>query len=237
MSQASHITLNFKDFCQRINQSEDDIYAELYEQHRSQFSVQNQKIAVKKLRKIFESTFSLANESGFQAMTLRKLAAHTQMSMGGLYAYIHSKDDIAQLIFSFLNSYCDSRIKDLLDETQTATQRLTTLIHIHVYFSELMHPWFYFAYMETKNLPKEYRHMAIQSELNMEHKIAEVIELGVNNSEFKCDNILLTASMIKALLQDWYLKRWKHTKREVNVDQYARQVEQISLCHLTHLNG
>ena len=34
----------------------------------------------------------------------------------------------------------------------------------------------------------------------------------------------LTASIIKAMLQDWYLKRWKYAKRRVSVEKYARFV-------------
>lgn len=31
----------------------------------------------------------------------------------------------------------------------------------------------------------------------------------------------LVASVIKAMLQDWYLKRWKYKNRKVLVDEYA----------------
>jgi len=31
----------------------------------------------------------------------------------------------------------------------------------------------------------------------------------------------LTASVIKAMLQDWYLKRSKYRKRSISVDQYS----------------
>jgi hypothetical protein len=32
----------------------------------------------------------------------------------------------------------------------------------------------------------------------------------------------LTASVIKAMLQDWYLKRSKYAARKISVDEYAR---------------
>jgi len=35
---------------------------------------------------------------------------------------------------------------------------------------------------------------------------------------------LLVASVIKAMVQDWYVKRWKYAKRNVTVDQYAKLV-------------
>ena len=37
-----------------------------------------------------------------------------------------------------------------------------------------------------------------------------------------CRDPQLTASIIKAMLQDWYLKRSKYRKRNLSVDQYAK---------------
>ena len=31
----------------------------------------------------------------------------------------------------------------------------------------------------------------------------------------------MTASLLKAMLQDWYLKRWKYAGRRISVDQYV----------------
>jgi hypothetical protein len=35
-------------------------------------------------------------------------------------------------------------------------------------------------------------------------------------------NSLLAASLIKAMLQDWYLKRPKYAQRQISVDHYAQ---------------
>lgn len=224
--------MNFKNFCKQVKQPPDALYAELYLQHQQQFSIRNQRIAVKKLQKIFESTFQLANEKGFQAMTLRQLATATKMSMGGLYAYIHSKDDLAQIIHSFLNHYCEERFSTLVSNDLSPKEELISLIRIHLYLSELMQPWFYFAYMETKNLSKKHKTTAINSELWMENKLQNLIEIGVKNKNFKENNSQIIASLIKALLQDWYLKRWKYKKRKTSVDTYAKQVEEMVLSTL-----
>jgi hypothetical protein len=37
----------------------------------------------------------------------------------------------------------------------------------------------------------------------------------------------LTASVIKAMLQDWYLKRSKYRKRNISVDHYSEFVLQF----------
>jgi len=225
----------FKTFCQLVKQEPQHLYTELFLSHS--FSIRNQRIAVKNLQIICEATFSLANEVGFQAMTLRQLSKQTAMSMGGLYAYIKSKDDLAYLIYSFLNSYCEDKLERLISDDMTSRSKLIALIHGHIYLSELMQPWFYFAYMETKNLSKEHKGWAFHSEVNMETRLFDTIQTGMDEGYFKkddfsTDQVLLTTSLIKAMLQDWYLKPWKYKKRKVTVDQYARQVVAICLQYL-----
>jgi len=228
-------SMTLKSFKQWLNLSTKNLYTELYDQHH--FSIRNQRIAVKNLQKICEATFLLANEVGFQAMTLRQLSQQTGMSMGGLYAYIKSKDDLAQLIYSFLNQYCVDKITELVKADQSADKTLVVLIHSHLYLSELLQPWFYFAFMETKNLSQEYKNVAINSELTMEKLLHKTINEGLKEKTFSIDDepsekSQLTAAMIKAMLQDWYLKRWKYKKRKITVDAYAKQVVDISLKYL-----
>ena len=54
-----------------------------------------------------------------------------------------------------------------------------------------------------------------------ENILIEILEAGEKIGVFKKNKHLLTASIIKAMQQEWYLKRWKYTKRKISVDQYA----------------
>src|SRR3712207_4360382 len=87
-----------------------------------------------------------------------------------------------------------------------------------------MQPWFQFAYMEAKAFPKEGREKARRSELATEALIADALTEGVRREQFVVANIELTASLIKPLLQDWYVKRGKYRRRGVSPEQYVQSV-------------
>ena len=140
-----------------------------------------------------------------------------------------SKDDLARLIHSFLERYCSDKLTLLVSDKLSTDKQLVALIHAHIYLSELMQPWFYFAYMETKNLAKSFKGAAILSELKMEDKIYHLIRAHGSLPDEKAQ---LTSSLVKAMLQDWYLKRWKYKKRKINVDKYAEQVVDILLTYI-----
>ena len=71
--------------------------------HKEKMQIKNEKIAIPNLQKIFEATFKLSNTHGFQGMSLRDLSKETGISMGGLYSYIGSKNDLASVIFLWLS--------------------------------------------------------------------------------------------------------------------------------------
>ncbi len=50
---------------------------------------------------------------------------------------------------------------------------------------------------------------------------------GQQEGVFRPHDPQLGAGIIKAMLQDWYLKRSKHARREVSVDQYAAYLQKF----------
>jgi hypothetical protein len=42
----------------------------------------------------------------------------------------------------------------------------------------------------------------------------------------------LSAALIKAMLQDWYLKRWKYERRKVMVEQYGEFLVDLVLSYI-----
>ena len=74
-------------------------------------------------------------------------------------------------------------------------------------------------------LNKEQKKYAIQSELKVEKKLTDAIKTGQKSGIYS--NILsaeTVAAHIKPLLHDWYLKRWKYSKRDTSVDDYVAHV-------------
>lgn len=218
---------NYEAFRRELSMSKEDVIRELYRQNQDRISIKKEQTAVKNLTRIIDSTLRLANSKGFHAMTLRDLCADSRMSTGGLYAYIRNKDDLIHLIQS--HGFIITR-RTLLRYTQgieDVRERLFSAIKAHLYLSELMRAWFYFSYMEAKSLPPEEKRDAVAIELEIEEIFLGVIEAGIEAGIYQPRNARLVASMIKALLQDWYLKRRKYRDQKVSVDDYAGFVRDV----------
>lgn len=215
---------SLKEFRRGIGLSLQGIVRELFRAQPERFQVRNENVAVRNLSAILEATLTLANRKGFQAMSLRDLAKATGMSLGGLYAYIRSKDDLVSLIQAHGRLLVHRLLIEADSDSADARAQLAAAVRRHLYLSEVLRAWFYFSYMEARHLPAPERHAAQDSEITTEEWFRKIIESGQQRGVFREGDAQLIAALLKAWLQEWYLKRWKYAARGVNVEQYAAGV-------------
>lgn len=213
-----------KSFRREAGLSMPTIVRELYRANSAQFQVQNETVAVKNLLRIIDATLNLANKKGFAAMSLRDLAAATGMSLGGLYAYIRSKDDLVTLIQSQGRKLVAQTLSAALAAHSQPAEQLQASIRAHLFLSESLRAWFFFSYMEARHLPPEQRRLAVASELQTEALYHDIISAGQTAGVFRGTDASMASAQLKALLQDWYLKRKKYRSRGISVEQYADAV-------------
>ncbi len=213
--------MQFSDFKKKFKMSMKDICLDIINDENNSISVKNQRIGFEKLKIIIETAIKLSNKKGFHAMSLRKLCSESGLSMGGLYGYISSKDELLEVIQSQGRRMVLKVINECLDESYDLEEQLERAIYTHLYISEMIQPWFFFSYMESRFFTKEEQERSIKMELLTEQVFSDILEKGRLKGRFQLKDPVLTASVIKAMLQDWYLKRWKYTKRNISVEDYA----------------
>jgi TetR/AcrR family transcriptional regulator, cholesterol catabolism regulator len=214
--------MTYAEFSKLIQVSKKDICRETFAENRKTIRIKKEKTVVKNLEKIFGAVLKISNQKGFQAMTMRDLSQESGLSMGALYAYFSGKDELVEMLQHQRRSISGRIINETVNAQKTPWGKLKAAIYTHLYLSEAMQPWFYFSFMEAKNLNKEERKKAVLSEQNSEKMFTEIIKEGQAEGVFSDCHGELAAGQIKALLQDWYLKHSKYTKRNVTVEQYAK---------------
>lgn len=216
--------INYNKFLKTIPHTTEDLSGEIFDSQLNRIRIKKRRIAVKNLTRIFEATLSLSNSKGFRSMSLRDLSKEVGITMGGLYLYFKSKDDLIDLIQN-QSIRMTKRIVETIDiTTEEPQEALGKAIRYYLYLSEAHRPWFYFLYMETKNFSPAQKKRAVDLELFVENIFKEILERGRVEGLFILKDTRLAASMINALLMDWFLKRPKYFKRKISVDKYAARI-------------
>lgn len=213
--------MKYDEFQKLINITKQDLLKNAFVENKKNIKIKKEKTIIKNLDKIFNAVLKISNTKGFQTMSMRDLSKEADMSMGALYAYFSSKEELLSMLQRQGRTLALEVIEKSINTRENALDRLRTAIRTHLYISESMQPWFYFSYMEAKNLNRAEREKAINIELYAEKVLTEILVQGEDEGIFKTRNHKLSASiLIMPMLRDWYLNRWKYGKRNVSVEQY-----------------
>jgi AcrR family transcriptional regulator len=170
--------MDLKSFEKQVAVSTEDICREIFRNRSGSIKVKKEKVAVRNLVRIFKATLKLANNKGFHAMSLRDLCAESGMSMGGLYAYFKNKEELLTLIQEQGRAIVARVMMDQLAGIDEARRALDRAIRSHLYLSEVLQPWFFFSYMETRFFHAAEGKRAIAGELQTESIFSDILESG-----------------------------------------------------------
>lgn len=229
--------MNYAQFQKEIRITRKSICREIYARNPGKIRIKKEETVMRNLEKIFTAALKISNDKGFKAMTLRDLGAETGLSTGALYAYFSGKEDLLNMMMHHLRATVLGTLESCIEPESDAARKLQTTIRVHLYLSEAMQPLFYFSYMETKNMPRSQRERRIAESDAIEKRIADIIREGSEARIFKALDPDMSAGVIKAMLQEWYLKRKKYARREISVDRYADFVESVVMSFLAETGG
>lgn len=214
---------NFAEFRRASPIDSDNVYGLMLQRQGHRMTVRRSANATENLKRVMGATFRIANRSSFAAMSLRDLCKESGLSMGGLYGYISTKDDLAAMIEDVVR-HASEAIPAWFESWEDGQAKLEATLRGHIYLSEILHPWFYFVFMDSRVLPAKQKSVAKSAELHFQGRIAELI---VSSGLHRPEVAALCASHAMALAQDWYVKRWKYVKLAVSIDKFA-----ASVCHV-----
>jgi AcrR family transcriptional regulator len=212
---------NYKTFARKVNAFKQTCYLEFFAQNQGAFQIKKEKTISKNLERIFGAALKISNQSGFHAMSMRTLGKAANLSTGALYNYFSGKEELLAMMQQHRRTITARILRSNIAAQSDPRNALRVAVRTHLYLSEVMQPWFYFSFMEAKNIGPSERKAAVQGELSVEQLFTDIINTGQAQGVFWTENCRMTAGLIKAMMQDWYLKHSKHSRRGIDVEQYA----------------
>jgi len=118
-----------------------------------------------KHQQIVEGACRLFFKKGYHKTTIREIALASGMSMGQLYHYISSKDDVLFLIYKHMQMvWYEHLMESGIEEIRDPLERLVEALHSTLEFVVKNKALFLFIYTETKYLDK--RHLRVVLEMD-----------------------------------------------------------------------
>ena len=133
-------------------------------------SSKNVQLIEKKHQQIVEGACRIFFKKGYHPTTIRMIAKACGMSMGQLYHYISSKDDVLYLVHKHMQKvWYDYLEKSDVEQINDPSKKLTEALHHTLEFMVANKKLIQFVYSESKYLDK--KHLRVVLEMDHNHVV------------------------------------------------------------------
>jgi TetR/AcrR family transcriptional regulator, cholesterol catabolism regulator len=177
-----------------------------------------------KRRRLGELTMQLVRERGFDSLSVNELAEKASMSIGGLYRYIKTKNDLLEIVCDEINVDLSDRMAQATASTKGVSSKLKLAFRIYWDMCWDSAEPILVAYREWQSLSETARQRYISQEKRYAEFLSDLIRAGVASKEFRTvDEGLLASEMIMLAqmraVKGWIFKGWK--KDDIFAEHWA----------------
>lgn len=185
-----------------------------------QSSVKDESLIEVRRKQIVDGAVKLFQEKGFHRATTREIAKAAGFSIGTLYEYIRTKEDVLYLVCDNIYNEVMARLASLPHDSGTL-QDLKEAIRQYFKLIDSMIDEFTIMYQESKSLPKEALQYVLGKELEMVALFEQILRGCVNMGELTLSEkeIHLAANHIVVQGQSWAFRKWA-LRKTFTIDEY-----------------
>ena len=185
--------------------------------------------------RIAAAAAALFLDGGYHSTSVREIAQKAGLSVGSVFNYFTSKEEI----LFFLFSRNQERTEAALQEQRAEFERLKSegvdpkklLLLVFEFYLRLigeLRRYTLLGYQELKSLTVAERRRILEGEERIQYHFEEVIAYGVEQGTFPPGDVDLKAHCLLVLAQSWAVRHWA-LKRFTKVEDYLTALQAVAL--------
>lgn len=191
-------------------------------------SVKDESLIEMRRRQIVNAALKLFKEKGFHRATTREIAKAAGFSIGTLYEYIRTKEDVLYLVCDDIYNQVTQRLSQISTSSGTI-EELKEAIKQYFLLIDSMVDEFTIMYQETKTLPKNAQVYVLNKELEMVSLFERILKNCVQSGKMMItdNDIYLAANHIVVQGQAWAFRKWA-LQKHFTINDYT--IAQTKMC-------
>ncbi|MDQ0200896.1 AcrR family transcriptional regulator [Neobacillus ginsengisoli] len=186
-----------------------------------QASVKDEKLVQKRRDQMIKGAVTLFKEKGFHGTTTREIAKAAGFSIGTLYEYIRTKEDVLYLVCDSIYDHVRERLEQGLDQEKGTLASLKLGIADYFRVMDELQAEVLVMYQEVKSLSKDALPYVLKKEMEMVGMFENLLTRCVENGELTLSKkqIEIIAHDIFVQGQMWGFRRWA-LRKLFTLDEY-----------------
>jgi AcrR family transcriptional regulator len=184
--------------------------------------IKNPDLVRERRRHIIDATVPLFIQHGYHKTTTRMIARAAGFSIGSLYEYVSSKEDLLYLVCRAIHEEVQEAVEGAQSKPSGEREQLADVIRQYFLVCDKMADHILLMYQVTQFLPEKWKARVLENELNITDIFIRALAgmSGKHTFPELDDEVLnLVGHNISVLGQMWAFRRW-HMNRKFTLDQY-----------------
>jgi AcrR family transcriptional regulator len=201
--------------------------------------IKNPELVDRRRRQIAESAVKLFIQNGFHKTTTRQIAQATGFSIGSLYEYVASKEDVLYLVCDSIHAEVERLVADTMAKAGGGRNTLAQVIREYFHVCNRMSDFILLIYQETRSLPAQWQKRVLENELRITGLFVEVLaDIASSGGLPHLDErqIEMAAHNISVLGHMWTFRRWFFS-RHYTIEEYIELQTEFVLRMCTSASG
>lgn len=198
-------------------------------------NIKNQELVKERRRQIVDAAVKLFIKHGYHKTTTRALAKETGLSIGSLYEYVSTKEDVLYLVCIAIHTEVEQGVKEALARPTVGTAALAEVIREYFLVCNRMSDHVLLMYQVTHFLPLKWQKKVLEAELRITNLFIDAMRELVNLGKLpQLDNqtIILIGHNISTIGHTWAFRRWYFSK-QFSIEQYIEQQTEFIMSFLS----
>lgn len=197
--------------------------------------VKNQDLVQRRRRQIVDAAVELFIQHGFHKTTTRQIAKAAGVSIGSLYEYVASKEDVLYLVCDAIHAEMQRGMAEAMQRVANQGNPLAEVVRAYLLVCDRMNDHILLIYQETQSLPHKWRRVVLENEVRITGLFTRALtQLMADGkipllSETAMD---LIAHNIAVIGHMWTFRRW-FLSRHFTIEDYIRHQTAfiLNMCH------
>jgi AcrR family transcriptional regulator len=202
--------------------------------HQIPTEVKDPELVAQRRRQIVDASVGLFIANGFHKTTTRQIAKAAGFSIGNLYQYVKTKEDVLYLVCEAIHQEMESRLNQRVRYSGNAASALAEAMENYFQVCDQMSDHILLIYQETKSLTKESMQYVLAHEERITQIFADLLRKGVSDYTLKplyVGQIDLMAHNIMVLGHMWTFRRWS-LARHFTLEEYIQHQRDLIMSQL-----
>jgi TetR/AcrR family transcriptional regulator, cholesterol catabolism regulator len=191
--------------------------------------IKNPRLIDQRRKQIIDGAIQIFTAKGFHSATVREIADAAGLTMGSLYNYIRSKEDIIYIVYDYITKILRDEVRDAISDLTDPKERLKAALRqnlqtVHKYQDVVM-----FIYKASTFLDKESLHEVLTRETEYIELFENLLRDYFSQKEVDETRLRLAADLLTYIPVIVTFRRWSLRRRFESMDTVMKGIHDFVL--------